>query len=139
MSGKNQYPSTLNWQSADPSIGFLPNPNQGGSIPSGTISGVMASTNSIYSQIIDVSKMDNIGAEITWSGTPAGTLSVLVSNSGQTFYPLTFSPGITQPAGSASGLPISITQLQFKYIMFKYVNASGSGTLTGYLQLKDLN
>lgn len=139
MSGKNQYPVTLNWQSTNPATGFLPNPNQNGSSPSGTVSGVMATTATIYSQIIDVSKMDNIGLEMNWTGTPVGVISVLVSNSGANFYPLTFSPGIVQPAGTATGIPINITQLQFKYIMVKYVNASGTGVLTGYAQMKDLN
>lgn len=83
--------------------------------------------------------MDNIGGTLTWSGTPTGTISVMVANSDAIFYPLTFSPGITQPAGSASGLPISMTQIQFKYLMFKYVNASGTGAISGGLQLKDLN
>jgi hypothetical protein len=99
----------------------------------------MASTNTIYSNILDISRMDNIGAEVNWSGTPTGTLSVMVSNSGVSFSALTFSPALTQPTGSAGGYVINLNQLPFKYLMFQYINASGSGILTIYLQSKDLN
>lgn len=139
MSGKNQFPNTYNWQSTNPSTGFLPNPNQGGSIPSGVVNGVMASTNTIYSQIIDLSKMDNIGLEVTYTGTPTGTFSVMVSNSGVNFYALTFNPALTQPSGGAGGYAINLNQLPFKYMFLQYVNSSGSGVLTVYGQNKDIN
>jgi uncharacterized membrane protein len=99
----------------------------------------MASTNTIYTQIIDVSKMDNLGLEVTWTGTPTGTFTVNGSNSGINFYPLTFSPVLTQPAGGAGGYLIDLTQYPFKYILLEYVNSSGTGTITVYAQCKDLN
>ncbi len=99
----------------------------------------MASTNTIYSQIVDISKMDNQGLEVTYTGTPTGTISVMVSNSGINFYALTFNPVLTQPAGGAGGYAINLNQLPFKYMMIQYVNASGAGTLTVYGQQKDLN
>lgn len=140
MGHKNQFPFILNWQSADPRTGFLPRPaNQTGSIPSGVVNGAMASTNTIYSQIMEVSRMDNIGFEVTWTGTPTGTFSVMVSNSGINFYALTFNPTLSQPAGSAGGYAVNINQLPFKYIMLQYVNASGAGVLTVYGQARDLN
>ena len=120
MSGKNQYPISFNWQSANPATGFLPlNANQTGSVPSGTLAGAMASTNTIYSQIVDISRMDNSGLEVNWTGTPTGTLSVMVSNSGINFYALTFSPVLAQPAGSAGGYTIDLNQLPYKYLMLK--------------------
>ena len=139
MSGKNQYPVTFNWQSTNPFTGFLPNPNPGGSLPSGVVNGAMASTNTIYSQIIDISRMDNVGLEVNWTGTPTGTLQVMGSNSGINAYALTFTPPLGQPAGSAGGYLIDLTQYPFKYIMLEYTNSSGSGTLTVYGQNKDLN
>jgi hypothetical protein len=142
VSGKNQYPVIFNWQDADPSIGFLPlNANtQGyGSIPSGVATGVMGSTNTIYSNILDISKMDNQGLEVTWTGDPTGVFSVMVSNSGITFYALTFNPVTAQPAGAAGGMALDMNQLPFKYMMLKYVNASGTGVLSVYGQQKDLN
>lgn len=139
MSGKNQYPNIYNWQSTNPVTKFLPNAYQGGSLPSGTVAGTMSSTNTIYTNILDVSKMDNIGLEVTWTGTPTGTITVNCSNSGINFYPLTFNPPLAQPAGSASGYGINLEGYPYKYLMVQYVNASGSGTITVYGQNKDLN
>jgi hypothetical protein len=142
MSGKNQFPVSFNWQSINPATGFLPlnATTQGqGSKPSGTLAGAMASTNMIYTQILDVSRMDNQGLEVTWTGNPTGTFQVMVSNSGINFYALTFSPPLSQPAGSASGYAVDLNQLPFKYVMLQYTNVSGSGSLTVYGQQKDLN
>lgn len=99
----------------------------------------MASTNTIYSNIIDVTIKDNHGLEVTWTGTPTGTLSVMGSASGINFYALTFDPVLAQPAGSASGYLINLNQFPWKYIFIQYVNASGSGLLTVYDCVKDLN
>lgn len=99
----------------------------------------MSATASIYSQIIDISKIDNIGLEVAWSGTPTGTFSVMVSNSGINFNALTFNPALAQPVGSAGGMAIDLNQVPFKFIYLKYVNSSGSGSLTTYGQNKDLN
>lgn len=139
MSGKNQYPVIFNWQSANPATGFLPANQPGGSLPSGVLAGTMASTNVIYSQIIESSRMDNAGLEVTWTGTPSGTFEVLYSISGANFYALTFNPSLTQPTGSAGGYLVNINQQPFKWLMLRYTNASGSGSLTVYGQQKDLN
>ena len=142
MSGKNQAPVTINWQSTDPRTAFLPvNPSQngGGSAPSGTLAGAMASTNTIYSNIIEISRMDNVGLEVAWSGTPTGTFSVLGSNSGVNFFTLTFNPILAQPSGSAGKMGIDLNQYPWKYLMLQYLNSSGSGTLTAYGQYRDLN
>lgn len=140
MSGKNQSPVVFNWQSTNPATGFLPlKANQTGSIPSGTISGTMSSTNTIYSQIVGIERMDNAGLEVTWTGTPTGTFSVMVSNSGVNFYALTFDPVLGQPAGSAGGYAVNLNQLPFRWMFLQYVNASGSGALSIYGQVKDLN
>lgn len=139
MSGKNQYPFTFNWQSIDPRTAFLPVPALygGGSPPSGTVGGAMASTNTIYSQILEVSRMDNIGLEFNWTGTPTGTITMYGSNSGKNFYSITI--GIGQPAGSAAGELVNLNQYPWKYLMIGYTNSSGSGTLSGYGQCRDLN
>jgi hypothetical protein len=137
MSIRNQYVSTLNWQSTSPITNFLPNPHTYGSRPSGVLSGTMSGTNTIYTNILDVSRMEFIGMEVTWTGTPTGTYSVLASNSGISFYSLTFSPALGQPAGSAGGYVIDLSGYPFKYLLVEYVNSSGSGVLTTYLQLKD--
>lgn len=140
MSGKNQYPITFQWQATNPATGFLPIPaNASGSIPSGVKNGAMASTNVIYSQIVEKSRMDNIGLEVTYTGTPTGTFEVMVSNSGINFYALTFNPALTQPSGGAGGYAIDLNQVPFKYILLRYTNSSGTGVLTVYGQMQDLN
>ncbi len=139
ISGKNQYPNTFNWQSTDPRTGFQPTHQPGGSIPSGTTTGTMATTSVIYSNIIDVAKMDSIGLEVNWTGTPVGVFEVMLSNSGLNFYAVTFSPSLGQPAGTSSGYGVSLQQYPWKYMMLRYTNASGAGTLTVYGQFKDLN
>lgn len=139
MSGKNQYPNTFNWQSANPITTFLPTQSPTGTTPSGVVAGTMATTATIYSQILDISRMDNQGLEVTWTGTPTGTISILVSNSGINFYALTFNPTLTQPAAAAGGYAVNLNQLPFRYMLIQYTNASGAGTLTVYGQMKDLN
>lgn len=140
MGHKNQFPVSFQWQINNPATGFLPIPaNQSGTVPSGVIQTAVSGTNVIYSQIIEKSRMDNINLEVTYTGTPTGTLEVLVSNSGANFYALTFNPVLQQPAGAAGGYDINITQLSSKYIMLRYTNASGSGSLTVYGQMQDLN
>ena len=139
ISGKNQFLSAFNFQSTNPITGFLPTHQPGGSIASGTVAGAMASTNVIYSNIVDIAKMDSVGLEITWSGTPTGTIEIMASNSGINFYAVTFNPVLAQPAGSASGYLVSMQQFPWKYILIRYTNSSGSGSLSVYGQFKDLN
>lgn len=139
MSGKNQVPITFNWQTANPQTNFLPNNIASGSLPSGSPSGAMASTNTIYTNIVEVAKMDNHGIEVAWTGTPVGTLTVLGSVSGANWFSLTFSPVLNQPAGSAGNYGLDLNQYPWKFIMFQYTNTSGTGSITLYNQLKDLN
>jgi hypothetical protein len=139
MSGKNQYVSQFDWQSTDPRVGFQPTHPPGGSTPSGTHAGVMTGVNVIYTNIIDVAKMDNLGLELNWTGTPTGVIEVMGSVSGLNFYAITFSPAIGQPSGSASGELVQLAPYSFKYYMLRYTNTSGVGSITAYTQFKDLN
>lgn len=133
MGNKNQNTLQFHWQATTP-VPFAPNRPL-----TGTATGPMASTDTIYSNIIDVTIKDNLGIELTWTGTPTGTISVMGSASGDAFYALTFDPVLGQPAGSAGGYLINLNQFPWKYIFLQYVNASGSGELTAYLTTKDLN
>jgi len=142
MSGKNQFPLLFNWQTTNPAINFLPlnmNTQGQGSTPSGIKNGIMTDSSTIYTQILDVSRIDNQGLEVTWTGNPTGTFQVMCSNSGINFYSLTFSPTLNQPSGSPGGYVIDLNQLPFKYVMLQYQNTSGTGVLTVYAQQKDLN
>lgn len=135
----NQAPIIFNWQAANPFLTLLPLKYQTGSLPSGTVNGVMTGTNAIYSQAQEVSRYDNIGVEINYTGTPTGTIEVHGSNSGVNEYALTFSPVLTQPAGAAGGYLININNFPYKYMMIKYTNTSGTGVLTAYIQIKSLS
>jgi hypothetical protein len=99
----------------------------------------MTGTSTITSATQNVANFDNMGLEITWTGTPTGTISILGSVSGINFYPLTFSPSLTQPAGTASGYLVSLNQFPWPYLQLQYVNSSSTGTLNVYLFSKDLN
>lgn len=133
MGVKKRNSFQFNWQASTP-VPFNPN-----TALSGTLTGAMASTNTIYSNIQDISNTDNQGLEITWTGTPTGTISVYCSESGVNFYPLTFNPVLNQPLGSAGGYLVNLNQIPWRYIYIKYVNASGSGSLTIWIGSKDLN
>jgi Flp pilus assembly protein TadG len=138
--GKSQFPSTFNWQSTSPVMGFLPCSNTAGNSPlSGSITGAMASTNTIYTNILGIRQTDNQGIEVNWTGTPTGTISVMVSNSGINFYALTFDPALAQPAGAAGGYVIALQSIPFQYMFLQYVNSSGSGTISAYSQCKANN
>lgn len=140
MGHKNQFNGQLNFQSTDPSLTLSPQYKEAPSTPlSGVTSGSMSSTNTIYSQIINVKLMDISGYDVDWAGTPTGTLSVMVSANGLKFHALTFNPVLTQPAGSAGGYYVNVEAMGFKYLMFQYTNSSGSGSLTVGYEMKDWN
>lgn len=132
MAGKNQFTYQLNWVATNPA------PFRANTPASGTLSGTMSGTNTVYSQIVDVHTIDNCGLELTWTGTPTGDIQILASSSGTSFYPISFSPSLTQPAGSAGGYLINLNQFPWQYIMVQYTNASGSGSLSAYLTAKGL-
>lgn len=135
MGGKDHFAYELTWVTSTP-VPYVPgHPN----IPSGSVSGTMASTNVIYTNIIDITLMDNAGLEVTWTGTPTGTVEIMSSVSGTTFYALTFNPTLDQPSGSAGGYLIDLNQFPFRYFFVQYTNASGAGSITTWLSGKDLN
>lgn len=145
--GKAQFgPITLNWQSTNPASSFLPWPGPGSTVAgnskplSGVTAGVASSTNTIYSNIIGLQQMDVTGIEVAWTGTPTGTISVLVSNSGINWPALSgFNPAITQPAGSAGTTFIQLSPIGCSLFYLQYTNALGIGTISAYLQNKAFN
>jgi hypothetical protein len=99
----------------------------------------MASTNVVYSNILEISRIDNIGVEAGWTGTPTGVLAILVSNSGVNWAAPVISSALSQPAGSASNIYRELTNCGAKFIMATYTNTSGTGVLSVTLQLKNLS
>lgn len=134
MSGKEHFAYPLTWVTSTP-VPYVPSP----ALPAGTTSGAMASTNVIYTNIIDLTLFDNIGLELTWSGTPAGFLVVMASIGGSVFYPYVPALTLTQPAGSATGELVSIIDFPYRYFFLKYTNASGTGAITAWICAKDIN
>ncbi len=135
MGQKNWNGLELNWVTSNPAP-FVPNTK-----PSGVVNGPMASTNTIYTNIIDSTIKDNLGLEIAWTGTPTGVIQIMASNSGVSFFALTFTGtnALAQPAGAPGGYLVDINQFPFRYFMVQYTNTSGSGTLNAFLTIKDLN
>lgn len=88
----------------------------------------MSGTNTITGNAIGLERASSSSFEFAWTGTPTGTLTVEVSNSGENWVNLGVS--ITGPAGSANQAFVSMVGLPFAAMRFKYVNASGSGALT---------
>lgn len=133
MGVKKRNSWAFNWVSTlnSPYVANLPQ--------SGVTNGVMTGTNTIYSNVQDVGNQDNMGLIVTYSGTPTGTISVLVSELGDFFYPLTFSPPLTQPSGSSGGYAVNINQIPWRFIAVQYMNTSGSGVLTVSIGQKDIN
>lgn len=135
MGDTRQNSFQLNWGSTLNANPF--NPNQAVNL-SGVTTGTMSGTNTIYSNVQTVPQQHLFGFEVTWTGTPTGTISVLGSESGNNFYALTFSPSLSQPAGSAGGFLINLSLYPFKYYAIQYTNVSGSGVLTVVAAQKDL-
>lgn len=133
MGVKNQFTIQMNWQDTTP-VPFVPNTPL-----TGVTEGVMTGTDTIYSNILDVTIKDNNGLEVTWTGDPTGTIQIMGSISGSAFYALTFNPPLTQPAGAPGGFLIDVNQYPFKYLMVQYDNISGDGLLNVWLTSKDLN
>ena len=101
--------------------------------------GAMTGTTTLTSTQQNVLNFDNIGLQISWTGTPTGVISIQGSVDGVNFASLTFSPAITQPAGSANSILVNLNQFPWPYLQVQYVNSSGSGTLNVLLCSKDLN
>jgi hypothetical protein len=99
----------------------------------------ISSTLTVTSATFNANNVDNIGIQVSFTGTPTGTLAVQCSIDNVNFLPLTFNPVLSQPAGSPLSYLIDLTQVAFPYLNVSYTNASGSGTLTVYLSAKDVN
>lgn len=96
--------------------------------------GVMASTNTVYGDILQIDQGMTVAFECSWTGTPTGLFTVEVSNTGSNWQPLDMD--INSPVGSAGGCPIDVLRTGFRYLRLKYVNISGSGVLNVYIYAK---
>lgn len=112
----------------------------------------MSGTNTIYSKVLNVTNLDNLGLEIVWTGTPTGTISVLAANANlgepHGYSPsnpipsqnaLTFNPVLLQPTGGPGGYVIDLQGYPFYWLQIMYTNSSGTGVLKVYPSGKDVN
>jgi hypothetical protein len=110
--------------------------------------GAMVGTSTITSAAQNIDNLDNVGLEVTWSGTPTGMLTVLGSISAGLFgvpddlvnyYAFTFDPALPQPLGAPGGYLIDLNQVPFTSLEVSYTNTGGDGILNVFLFKKDLN
>lgn len=117
----------------------------------------MTGTSVITSPQTNITYKDNIGVQLQWTGTPTGTFTVQGS--------LDYNPGLPQSGGAtgganagvwttinavdqsgnppvAAGAPgqilMNLQELCFPWLRIQYTNASGTGTLTGYISGKSI-
>lgn len=98
----------------------------------------VSGTNTYYSKPFGGAHSDGQSIHLEWSGTPTGTFTLWASdkpNPSETddtdwVQDTTFSP--TNPAGSASKMMDTTSNMKANLKRIKYVNASGSGTLKGW-------
>lgn len=95
----------------------------------------VSSTNTVYSNTMTFSTDTYAAIQVTWTGTPTGTLYLQVSNDG-TNWVTTSEVFPANPAGSATSTAETWSGFGYKYARVKYTNASGTGTMTMYAMLK---
>jgi hypothetical protein len=106
----------------------------------------MSATNN--TEPVNILYLDNIGLEFSWpaTGSPNGTIAIQCSNSWDpvkqtgTFYTVTPSPAVTNPAGSAGSFATTLSQLPYAWLRVSYTRSSGGAgaTLSIYLTAKEL-
>ena len=94
-------------------------------------------SSNITSDSTNILHMDRVGYQLSWTGTPTGDFYVDVSNDGTTWIEQTLSTAVAA-AGSADDAFID-AETAAKYIRFRYVASSGSGTLQAYVTGKSIS
>lgn len=105
-------------------------------------------TNTFYSGIWKATKSDGFGLHLEWTGTPTGTFTLWrasksyqdgkgpnEANDNDWVQETTFSP--SNPAGAAGKMADEVSNGRNEFWRVKYVNASGTGTLFGWVTLED--
>lgn len=103
------------------------------------VSGVMTGVAVIRSRSTQIENLDNIGLDISWTGTPVGNMEVQCAMIDEEAYYKTLTIGIPNPAGTSGGYLVSLNQVPFPFVRVKYTNSAGVGALTVLICGKDLN
>lgn len=99
----------------------------------------VSGTSTYYSKMwsgLDATAYD---LQVSWTGTPTGTLTLQVSNkpnpdeTSDTDWVASTEVSLTNPAGSATGFRVAATGSPAFRKRLKYVNASGTGVLSGWV------
>lgn len=83
----------------------------------------------------DIRYTDDVGVQLTFTGTPTGTFSVNVSTDQINWVPLTL-PSVPVASGSAGSIYLDLFALSAPYIQTTYTRTSGSGTLQASIVAK---
>lgn len=101
---------------------------------------VVSGAATFYSFMVSGEDRQNLSGQIFWTGTPTGTFTLQFSNkpnpdeTNDNDWSADTST-FTNPAGSAGSTPFGSTIVASAFAFhhrIKYVNASGSGTMTGW-------
>lgn len=99
----------------------------------------VSGTNTYYSKVFGGAHSDGQSLQLEWTGTPTGTFTLWMSdkpNPDETddddwIQDTDFTP--TNPAGSAGKMGDPAGNMKSNLKRIRYVNASGSGTLKGWV------
>lgn len=99
----------------------------------------VSGTSTHISSVTNITNLDNIGLQLNYTGTMAGTFLVECSPDNIIYDSLTFNPVITQPSGASGHYLISLNQVPWQFVRVSYTNVSGSGVINVTITGKDLN
>lgn len=110
-------------------------------LPPSVVVPTQAVSGNVTSLVTNIFNKDNIGYQLVWTGTLAGTFAVQVSADYSpvttigTWTSITLNP-VPTAAGSPDNAYIDITQISAPYIRVVFTYSSGSGNLTGTIVAK---
>lgn len=90
---------------------------------------------SITSSTTDIRYTDDVGVQLTWTGTPTGTFSVNVSTDKVNWVPLAL-PSSPVAAGAPGSIYLDLFALSAPYIQTTYTPVSGTGVLSANIVAK---
>lgn len=97
----------------------------------------VSSTNTYYSAVFSSPYANGFSFSMEWTGTPTGTFTLWFTNktdpnlANDTDWQQDTAFAPTNPAGAAGSMGDNVTNGQAAKWRIKYVNASGTGVLTG--------
>lgn len=92
----------------------------------------------LTSDSVDVTYTDNVGFQLSFTGTPSGEFACEGTIDEVSWSELTFS-STPQATGSADTHLLNVNQIPYKKLRITYTRTSGTGTLNVYVMSKGLN